>query len=184
MKYLERFEDCLINPTEADLLDRDPIMAFSFYLSGRVAVLSEVAAEIVEDLDVGYSGVSINGARIAHAEKLMWLWILGAYEVVRTMHQAKQCFTQPIAADLGQLKKQLATIRMPAAKMEKARSQVPVTSNRSASGWDFSKKDILVNDPDDSVNVSARALLAEFDRVFCGIKRADVLLSHQASYER
>ncbi|MBL8509783.1 MAG: hypothetical protein JNM11_15015 [Chitinimonas sp.] len=99
------------------------------------------------------------------------------------MHQAKQCFSQSVAADLGKLKKQLAKVRMPAAKMEKAGSQTPVTSNRSPSGWDVSRKDILVNDPEDSINVSARALFAEFDRVLCGIKRADILSSHDESYE-
>jgi hypothetical protein len=107
--------------------------------------------------------------------------MLGAYEVVRTMCQSKACFTQRVFDELHQLKKILSAVRMPAAKMEKPGIKVPVTSNRSPSGWDLARRDLLVNDPE-SADVSARELLAEFDRVFSSIEAGDVLGPHEASY--
>jgi hypothetical protein len=183
MRYLARFKTRLLNPTQEQIFDRDPVSFFSFYLSGRVSVLSALADEIIENLERGFSAPRTNFESVARAESLMWLWLLGTYEVVRTMHQAKQCFSERVEGDLGSLKKLLAIVRMPAAKMEKAGRRSPVTSNRSPSGLDASNRDLLVNDPEDNKDVSARFLLAEFDRVFCKITRSDILATHEQSYE-
>ena len=104
MKYRQRFGEVLLNPTEEQLLEREPLMAFSFYLSGRVLILCDLADEIVANLDQGFSAEPINGGAIGRADTLMWFWLLGAYEVVRTMHQAKRCFSERLAADLQDLK--------------------------------------------------------------------------------
>lgn len=182
MKYRERFKECLINPISEQSFERDPISFFSFYLSGRVNVLCVFAEEVIENLDRGFSSQLIDGGSVERAESLMWLWLLGAYEIVRTMHQAKHCFSGRVASDIGNLKGLLAEIRMPAAKMEKLGRKVPVTSNRSPSGWDAQNHDLLLNDPEESKAISARHVLAEFDRVFCGITKADVLSTHEMSY--
>jgi len=157
-------------------------MAFSIYLSGRKNVLLNVADEIIENLDQGFSSTVVDGSRIDRAEALMWLWTLGAYEVVRTMCQAKSCFSKKALDQLIQLKKTLSSIRMPAAKMEKAGQKVPVTSNRSPAGWDATNRDLLVNDPETEPNVFARFILMEFDRVFSAITKDDVLGPHEKSY--
>ena len=83
MRMRDRFKGVLINPTWEQIVEHDPLIAFSHYLSGRVHVLFAVADEIVENLDHGFSRQPIDGARIELAESLMWLWTLGAYEVVR-----------------------------------------------------------------------------------------------------
>lgn len=75
------------------------------------------------------------------AESLMWLWIIGAYEVVRTMCQARICFSSR-AFELQRLKRTLSMVRMPAAKMEKAGRDEPVTSNRSPAGLDVANRDL------------------------------------------
>ncbi len=182
MKYRERFGEGLFNPTEDQLLEREPLLAFSFYLAGRVLFLCALAEEIVANLDQGFSVEPINGDVIGRADMLMWFWLLGAYEVVRTMHHAKQCFSERLAADLQDLKEELARARMPAAKMEKPGRRAPGTSNRSPGGWDYSNRDLLVNDPEERESISARGLLARFDQVFSSISRADVISHHSASY--
>jgi hypothetical protein len=182
MKYRERFKECMINPTVEQSFERDPISFFSFYLSGKVNVLCAFAEEVIENLDRGFSSQSIDSGSVERAESLMWLWLLGAYEIVRTMHQAKHCFNGRVASDIGNLKDLLAEARMPAAKMEKLGRKVPVTSNRSPSGWDAQNHDLLLNDPEESKAISARHVLAEFDRVFCSITKADVLSTHEMSY--
>jgi hypothetical protein len=146
-------------------------------------VLCLFASEIIENLDNGFSGQSIDGGRVERAESLMWLWLLGAYEVVRTMHQAKECFSERLVQDLSGLKQTLTAIRMPAAKMEKPGKRAAVTSNRSPAGWDVENRDLLVNDPEESPNISARWVLSEFDRVFSSIAKDDVLAHHEGSYK-
>lgn len=111
--------EVLIHPTWEQIVERDPLIAFSFYLSGRKNVLLAVADEIIENLDQGFSGSTLDGSRIERAESLMWLWVFGAYEVVRTMCQAKDCFSEKAFSELIKLKRNLANVRMPAAKMEK-----------------------------------------------------------------
>ena len=181
MKLRDRFKEVLVDPTWEQIVERDPLIAFSFFLAGRVHVLFDVAGEIIENLDQGFLEAPVNGDRIARAESLMWLWILGTYEVVRTMCQAKDCFSERALDQLMQFKKTLSSVRMPAAKMEKAGRKVPVSSNRSASGWDVAGKDLFINDPE-SIDVRARSLLQEFDRVFSSITKDDVLGPHEASY--
>ena len=181
MKYLDRFQEVLINPTQEQMELRDPIMVFSFYLSGRVAVLSHFSAEILEHLDEGFSAQPLDGSRVERADSLMWLWLLGAYEIVRTMTQAEQCFSVRAMSELKNLKKILATARMPSAKMEKPGRRIPVTSDRSPSGWDFSSRDLLMGDPE--APVSARFLLSEFDWVLSSIGKGDVVAAHADSYE-
>jgi len=172
----------LINPTWEEMLEREPLTGFSFFLSGRVNVLLGVADEILENLDQGFSKESVDGSRIDRAETLLWLWILGAYEVVRTMTQARDCFAPRVHDELTRLKRGLSAVRMPAAKMEKPGKKQPVTSNRSPFGWDISKRDLLVNDPEVAPDLSARDLLAKFEQVFSAIRKEDVLRPHEASY--
>ncbi len=179
-----RIRKLLVNPTWEQIMEQDPIIAFSFYLSGRKNMLLDMADEIVENLDQGFSSAAVDGSRIERAESLMWLWTLGAYEVVRTMCQAKSCFSEKAWNQLTQLKKTLAAVRMPAAKMEKAGQKVPVTSNRSPAGWDVANRDLLVNDPETEPSVSARFVLAKFESVFSSITKDDVLGRHEESYSR
>ncbi|MGA8599428.1 MAG: hypothetical protein WB676_32305 [Bryobacteraceae bacterium] len=182
MRYLERFPRTLTDPTWAEIVEREPLIAFSHYLSGRVNVLCSFADEIIENLDNGFSSQCIDAGQVGRAESLMWLWLLGAYEVVRTMHQAKECFSERLAQDLGSLKKTLAVVRMPAAKMEKPGKKAAVTSNRSPAGWDVENRDLFVNDPEEVPVISARWMLSEFDRVFSSITESDVLARHEEAY--
>ncbi len=180
----ERFATVLVNPTWEEIVERDPLIAFSHYLCGRVHVLITFAGEIVEDLEQGFSNEFIDGDRVDRAESLMWLWTLGAYEVVRTMCQAKDCFSIQVFDELQHLKKSLSSVRMPAAKMEKPGKKVPVTSNRSPSEWDVPNKDLLINDPEEAIDISARLILDEFDRVMSLITKDDVLDRHENSYSK
>lgn len=181
MSMIERFKTALLNPTLDEELDREPLLAFSFYLSSRVIQLLLTTVEILEDLDRGFRASPVDGTRIGRASTMMWFWTLGAYEVVRTMCQAKTCFTPMMMAQLEELKRHLASVRMPDAKMEKPGRNVPVNSSRSPDGWDFEKADLLLGDPESPV--SARFLLSEFDRVMASMKKTDVLAHHSTTYK-
>lgn len=182
MKMRDHAKEPLINPTWEQVVEREPLMGFSHYLSGRVNVLLAVADEIIDNLDQGFAEVCVDGGRVERAESLMWLWMLGAYEVVRTMCQAKTCFSQKTLGELILLKKSLSVVRMPAAKMEKPGKKEPVTSNRSPAGWSSATRDLLINDPEATPDISARSLLVEFDRVFSSMTKDDILARHEDSY--
>jgi hypothetical protein len=99
-----------VKSTWEQIVERDPIIAFSFYLCGRVHVLLAVADEIIENLDQAFRDKVVDGGRVERAESLMWLWTLGAYEVVRTMCQAKSCFSDRTMDQLTHLKKTLSAV--------------------------------------------------------------------------
>ncbi|NJK70153.1 MAG: hypothetical protein HC941_29880 [Microcoleus sp. SU_5_3] len=105
VRYSPNFE-ILINPTWEQMLEREPLLAFSFILSTRNNQLSTVADEILELLDSGISEESIDFGKVTKAGILMWLWTLGAYEIVRTMCQAKNCFSPEYMEKLLPLKKE------------------------------------------------------------------------------
>jgi hypothetical protein len=91
-RYSRKLE-VLINPTWEQEVKREPLLAFSFILSTRNNQLSTIADEILDLLDSGISEELIDGSKVTKAGILMWLWTLGAYEVVRTMCQANNCFS-------------------------------------------------------------------------------------------
>ena len=148
---------------------------------GRTAC--SLGKEALANLDAAFSGNAVDGAQLERAEMLMWFWTLGAYEVIRTMSQARRGFTPELVAQLSSLKRELAQARMPAAKMEKAGKKHPVTSSRSPADGDPRNQDLLIGDPTTSMN-SSRRLLTRFEDVVSRITPADVLEKHEDSYDR
>jgi hypothetical protein len=114
----------------------------------------------LELLDSGIDEKCIIGDKVTKAGILMWLWTLGAYEVVRTMCQAKHCFSAEYLEKLHLLKKQLAKVRIPDSKMEKQGKKQPVHSNRSPWCEVLESKDLLIGDPDEPYY--ARKIIDEF----------------------
>ncbi|CAG0965630.1 hypothetical protein METP2_01072 [Methanosarcinales archaeon] len=179
-----RIKICLVNPTEEERLSQEPLIAFSYYLSERNNVLLSVSDEIIENLDKGFT--NNHTGLIGHASTLMWFWTLGAYEVIRTMCQAKVCFSESFYKKISELKNDLAKARMPSAKMEKKKKKkgnlIPVGSNRSPDGWDIPNKDLLVGDPEDPI--SGRMLLEKYDNVLSSLTIKDIKARHENAYNK
>jgi hypothetical protein len=163
-----------------------PLARFSAYLAGRDAALRAVAAEIVAHLDAcGDDEATARSPSRARASDLMWLWTLGAYEVVRTMCQAQACFAARVHRPLAALKAELERVRVPNTKLERPQYDrrargVPVRSDRAPELWVADGKDILVGDPADAV--SARRLLASYARMQAALTAGDVLRRHEDAY--
>lgn len=94
MKRYTKKWDVLINPSWDQEISRESLLAFSFALSTRNNQLTTIADEILDLLDDGISAQQIDGQNVTRAGILIWLWTLGAYEIVRTMCQAKSCFSK------------------------------------------------------------------------------------------
>ncbi len=162
--------------------EKHPLAKFSYYLNGRVLGLKEIENEILDNLDNAFVDDVSYHEEISRAELLIWLWTLGSYEVIRTMHQAKSCFSERVQEELFVLKKRLSVVRMPNAKMEKVGKKIPVNSSRSASGIDVQGRDLRVGEPNN--DVSARSLIDMIRSFFESLKSVDVIACHESSYER
>lgn len=171
-----------MNPTWEEMVERDPLISFSWYLSGRMACLLDLGDEVLENLDAAFSDDSVDIEHFGREEMLMWFWVLGAYEVIRTMCQAKRCFRAELVQHLHLLKQELAKARMPAAKMEQPGKDLPVTSNRSPSSWDLPSRDLLIGDPTTQI-ISARGLLKRFKSVVSSVVPEDILGRHEDAYD-
>lgn len=176
----ERFK-VLINPTWEEMAEIEPLLIFSFYLSGRNNTLLTLSDEIIELLDKGFNNPINKDGAIERASTLLWFWTLGAYEVIRTICQAKACFSPPFIVRAEKLKKQLAIVRMPSAKMEKQSKKEAVNSNRSPDGWDYDNKDVLIGNPDTAI--SAREILQSYDNTLSSLTVSDILSSHADAYK-
>lgn len=171
----------LINATTEEIQEREPLLAFSFALSTRHNQLADIADEILDNLDKGMSSKFIDMRYVTRAGILTWLWTLGAYEIVRTMCQAKECFAPNCHSELQELKKRLAKVRMPDSKMEKQGKKEPVNSNRSPWCEMPETKDLLIGDPEEPDY--ARQIIDKYFTVVNSIKRNQVLARHEESYE-
>jgi hypothetical protein len=183
MGMLERFQTVLVNPSEEDELKREPLLKFSFYLSSRVIQLLCLGEEIKGKLDAGLSPNFIDGRVLGNVGVLAWLWVLGAYEMVRTMCQPRDAFSPPILARLLALKRKLEIVRMPDAKMEPKGRNHPANSNRCPPFWDVENRDVVLGDFETG-SARFRPLLEEFDAVMSAMTPADVLLHHHETYDR
>ena len=156
-----------------------PLAKFSFYLSGRVSCVKSLGGEIIEDLDRAF-GETIEFALLTRAEMLFWFWLLGAYEIVRTMCHTSDCFDEHYVSELKLLKMKLELARMPAAKMEPRRKPIPVSSSRSPAEIQSDNRDLLVGNPDGETQ-SCRHLIISFERVICEIDSSQILKRHEDS---
>ena len=167
-------------PSIEEYEKHNPLVRYSFYANGRVQVLLGLSVEILAELDKAFSDDSVILHHLSRAEELSWLWILGSYEVVRTMCQANACFSVRANAALKKLKFELSRVRMPAAKMEVPKQPISITSSRSAAGLTLSDRDLLVGDP--SHPRPLRGLLEHFCAVFSQLDGSDVLATHESVY--
>jgi hypothetical protein len=91
-----------------------PLAAISADTQIQVDYLVKLGGEIDEKLR-SYTGV-INDFDDTYGR--FWLWLLGAYEVTRTLAQQADSLDPSFAKKLKELKRYLAEVRMPFAKQE------------------------------------------------------------------
>lgn len=173
----------LLNPSWEEMVKHDPLIAYSFYLSGRVNCLLDVSREVTTLLDEGFGSGTVDGSKVGRAEMLGWLWVLGAFEIIRTMNQSKRrCFTEQLHPEMTMLKKRLAMVRVPATKLEEAGGKLPISSDRSPSGWHIGRKDLIVSSPHSGEMIYLRDLFLEFENFVASTTPQDVLARHEDAY--
>jgi hypothetical protein len=109
-------------------------------------VLKSTQAIIVEKLDRMFIGdkedIRVDASRLNEVCGFFWLWVLGAYEVLRAMAERASCFDEEAAKKITSQKERLATIRMPFAKQEFRGKGLPIDNENSVDGIDSEVRDI------------------------------------------
>ena len=168
------------------ILNDNPLIRFSVYTHMQVKFLVQMCHEVRGILDATITrGVPasespiVDAKRIEHAYHLFWLWVLGAYEVTRTMDQARDCFEPMFAQEVHALKERLAVLRIPFAKQEYSKENRPADNELSIYAFDFDSHDLLFDVR--STSLSMRALFSKFESVMARVTLADVTGDHRQS---
>lgn len=159
------------------MIRNNPIISFSVYTNTQVQTIKSLGKEILDLLD---SPKFIEGNSILDIYCRFWLWVLGSYEILRTMSQAKKCFTLSFHKKLTELKKEIHLLRIPFSKQEYPGRKRPIENEASISSIDTENKDFKFNVG--SSIISIRDCINKFDSFFNNIKSEDILFDHRESY--
>jgi hypothetical protein len=156
-----------------------PLYDFSAYTGLQVEILNRTESDIIDMLENMYKDANT----INNVYSLFWLWTLGAYEVVRTMTQAKSSFSATVHEKLLNYKRKISKIRIPFAKQEyQGKKGRPISNEASISGMDTAKGDMFFRV--EGTEYSVRSLMEEFRTLMSSIKRSDIIHKHQESYKQ
>lgn len=158
-----------------------PLLRFSVYTEIQKRAVIKAGHDVLESLDRGrdQNGV-LDGAHIEDAYGRFFLWLCAAFEIGRTMRDAKKCFSPRLRDEIIELMIPLEELRVPFAKQQmpakgKVGRDVALQTECSIVGFGASEPDLQfqVNDS----MLSARALIEAFEKIFISIEPVDVLHS-------
>lgn len=153
-----------------------PLMRFSPYTHGQVSTIVQLGNDIRALLDRSVQGSTVeHDGGFLRAYGYFWLWILGSYEVTRTMCQAKTCFSADFAEQVCGFKKRVSVLRMPFAKLELPGVKRPIVAEAAVHNVDVETKDIHFEVKGEIL--SARTFIADFERLASSVKPTDVIKS-------
>jgi len=161
------------HPTIDEVLKMNPLLRFSVYTQAQVDAIKRLSAEIVELLDQSMSPGTVDGPGFQRIYGLFWLWVLGVYEIVRTMSEQKNCFSEKLKTEIASFKATISLLRMPFAKQQFRGRKVPISNENSVYGFDTTKRDMSFNV--EGTVVSVREIMQAFDEFIQSITASDVL---------
>jgi hypothetical protein len=161
--------------------EANPISRFSVYTDDQIKTLRKLAEELTSLLDSSMSEGCWDGQGSIRAYSIFWLWVLGAYEVIRTISQAGNCFSTTALQRIKSFKQRITQLRIPFAKQEYAgrKPQSPIRNEASIYSVDTLKKDFSFEVK--GAIFSVRNLLTTFEELITSIKPNDVLDDHRQS---
>lgn len=181
------------NDVIEQMLDKNPLLLFSTYTQIQTRIIRDLGQQIINELNVSIrldqeaSEAIVNSATISQLYGRFWLWVIGSYEITRTMCQANNranCFSATVGTRLQCFKQMISPLRMAFAKQEYAdgrrNQEVPVQADASIAHFDGVNKDLGFQVKDK--NYSVRACIEEFEEMMGSIQRLDVLRNHRQSY--
>ncbi len=165
------------------MLSENPLVAFSVYTHSQVQTIRGLRGEITDVLDKSMTAGTLDAEGFQRVYALFWLWVLGAYEVTRTMVQAKSCFPEPLVEKIILFRKRISLLRMPFAKQEyPGNNKAPIQAEASVYGVDTSNMDFTFKVKGNVLSV--RELLNEFESIFTSISIEDIHCDHRQSNKK
>lgn len=164
------------------LMTDNPLINFSLYTHMQAEVIRSLGNEICGILDASFilnsdGSKHLDGNQLRNIWGKFWLWIIGSYEIVRTVSQAKGCFTEEVSDRFDCFKRKIAKLRIPFAKQEYAQGgKQPIKAEASIAGIDLKTNDVLYYVK--GTRFSPRELICEFDSLISTITIEDVLQRH------
>lgn len=168
-----------------EAMKQSPLVQFSVYTHLQVEIVDDLGSQILEALDAMFT-VTDAGQQQVDAQAfrrvygMYWLWILGAYEVTRTMCQARTCFSEEARVELSAIKTSISGLRMAFAKQEIKGQKTAIGGEASVSRWDHARKDLGFHI--DGGQVSMRETVEGFRKRMKSIKWDDVTNDHRSAY--
>jgi hypothetical protein len=158
-----------------DYLKENPIMRFSVYSDLQIKTIVEVGDSIVEQFDWMIQKPNRIDMSKGDPYGKIWLWIIGTYEIVRTMSDPKwkDSWSESAYSRISAFKRKISELRIPFAKQEIRRKPIPVEREPSIHGFDFEGKSYLFEVNGTCYNI--RNLIKEFEALIRSIKPDDVL---------
>ena len=166
----------------AKMLEKAPLLRFSPYSRGQVETIRNLSVELIKLMDDSINGNEIDGQSFQRIYSLFWLWVLGAYEITRTMNEYNKCFSVRLNEQVLLFKNHISILRIPFAKLQfRGREKRPINGEASVYSIDLEQKDLTFKVRETIVSV--RAQLAEFERLVEEIKPEDVLFDIREAYK-
>ncbi|MEO6202957.1 MAG: hypothetical protein ABIP82_07045 [Nitrospirales bacterium] len=158
-----------------EMYRKNPFSKFSVYTQVQIDQLKRVSDEILGILDRNNVVGVFDGNDSLRSYGLFWLWVLGAYEVFRTMKEHEQCFSEPLRPKIRALERELAQVRMPFAKQQlQGQKDRAIGSEPSIVGVGEEDKDLLFQIEGNIV--SCRKMLKRFTDFIQSVNHEEVLL--------
>ena len=146
-----------------------PLIAFSPYTHGQATYLVGLGQRLSLAMD-SFQG-TVNDLNETYHQ--FWLWVLGAYETVRTLDQHSANFSPEFAVEVKELKQFLVHIRMPFAKQEFRGRQEAIKGDLSVVGTD---RDLIFSI--DDKKVSARDAIERYANLVSSISLEQLCPMH------
>ena len=115
-----------------EIYQKKPLLGFSLYTQVQVETLERLAVDLSRISATWEQNNLVNDFQIYYGN--FWLWTLGAYEVVRTMRQHRDCFSKRVQDEMDELNRSLKLMRVPFAKQELDGGRGPIYAELSVVG--------------------------------------------------
>jgi hypothetical protein len=158
--------------TARDIVQIHPLISFSVVSHIQFQILLDFGNDTESLLNkcVIHEG-EVNGQFLNKTYGQIWFWVIGAYELVRTLHQRNEMFDEESKVKLRELKSELSVLRIPFAKQELRGDKLKLldrTNVSLVSEIDFITKDFVFNI--NGKKFRFKKLFDHFQMVFKNIK--------------
>lgn len=160
-----------------------PSLGFSIYSVTQVRLLQKFGDQFVQSADQLMSKAPerlFDGEDHLDTYGQFWLWVLGAYEVTRTMKEARSCFSSGASARIAAFNQRLSKVRMPFAKQQHRGKKSMVAGEPAVNAFDFNRRDLVFRI--ENTDFYAKDFIRDFNDLIDGIEAEDVIRPIHAAF--